>query len=79
MLRAVRVSAQTTCVQVVTDGLMRSIPRHLRMLDVRRAEVERLVVQVAADARGLCLNLCGGGAAFLPSTVLARLGRTWRV
>jgi len=27
----------------------------------------------------LCLNLCGGGAAFLPSTVLARLGRTWRV
>lgn len=52
VLRAVRASAQTTCVQVVTDGLMRSIPRHLRMLDVRRAEVERLVVQVAADARG---------------------------
>ena len=34
---------------------------------------------VALPLKGLCLNLCGGGAAFLPSTVLARLGRTWRV
>ena len=34
---------------------------------------------VALPLNRLCLNLCGGGAAFLPSTVLARLGRTWRV
>ena len=34
---------------------------------------------VGLGSTRLCLNLCGGGAAFLPSTVLARLGRTWRV
>ena len=52
VLRAVRASAQATCIQVVTHGLMQSIPRHLAMLDVGRGEVERLVLQVAADARG---------------------------
>lgn len=39
----------------------------------QKAELVRMVRE------GFCLNLCGGGAAFLPSTVLARLGRTWRV
>ena len=38
-----------------------------------------LNADVALPLNRLCLNLCGGGAAFLPSTVLARLGRTWRV
>lgn len=41
--------------------------------------LSRGTAAVALPLNRLCLNLCGGGAAFLPSTVLARLGRTWRV
>ena len=45
----------------------------------RRNHDAAFKARVALPLIRLCLNLCGGGAAFLPSTVLARLGRTWRV
>jgi len=48
------------------------IPAALAVGELRSCNGKALI-------NGLCLNLCGGGAAFLPSTVLARLGRTWRV
>ena len=64
----------------IREAIQRRAPSYMIRIHASRGiEIPATTVDVALPLNGLCLNLCGGGAAFLPSTVLARLGRTWRV